>query len=66
MLDINLDTFERKMHLVNGLLFEKKLFLPLNEKKTQNLDTCLKKDTKKMRFIKKSAHVFYKDSMVLK
>ena len=32
ILDINLDTFERKMHLVNDLLSKKKLFLRLYEK----------------------------------
>ena len=33
VLDINLDTFQRKMHLVNDLLYEKNLFLHLCEKK---------------------------------
>ena len=33
VLDINLDTFERKMHLVNDLLYEKNMFLHLYEKK---------------------------------
>ena len=33
VLDINLDTFERTMHLVNDLLYEKNLFLCLYEKK---------------------------------
>ena len=46
MLNINLDTFERKMHLVNDLLIEKELFLRLYEKK-QNLHTFLKKVIKK-------------------
>ena len=33
ILDVNLDTFERKMHSVNNLLYEKNLFLCLYEKK---------------------------------
>ena len=33
ILDVNLDTFERKMHSVNDLLYEKNLFLRLYEKK---------------------------------
>ena len=33
VLDINLDTFERKMYMVNDLLYEKNLFLCLYEKK---------------------------------
>ena len=36
LLDINLDTFERKMHLVNDLLYEKSMFLRLYEKKTKS------------------------------
>ena len=34
-LDINFMTFERKMHLVNDLLFEKNMFLRLYEKKSK-------------------------------
>ena len=34
-LDINLDTFERKVHLVNDLLNEKNMFLRLYEKKSK-------------------------------
>ena len=34
-LDINGMTFERKMHLVNDLLFEKNMFLRLYEKKSK-------------------------------
>ena len=34
-LDINFMTFERKMHLVNDLLFEKNVFLRLYEKKSK-------------------------------
>ena len=35
VLDINMDAFEQKMHLVNDLLFEKQMFLRLYEKKTK-------------------------------
>ena len=35
VLDINLDTFEHKMHLVNDLLYEKNMFLHLYEKKNK-------------------------------
>ena len=35
VLDINMDTFETKMHLVNDILFEKKFFLRLHEKKNK-------------------------------
>ena len=34
-LDINFMTFERKMHLVNDLLFEKNMFLRLYEQKNK-------------------------------
>ena len=34
-LDINMETFERKMHLVNDLLYEKSMFLSLYEKKSK-------------------------------
>ena len=46
VLNINLETFKRKMHLINDLLYEKTLFLRLYEKK--NLSMSLKKDTIKM------------------
>ena len=56
ILDINLDTFERKMHLVNDLLSKKKLFLRLYEKKN-NLNMFLKKVMIKMKYKKKFLRV---------
>ena len=56
ILNINLDTFEQKMHLVNDLLCEKNLFLHLFEKKTK-FKYVFKKGHEKTKCKRKFLHV---------